>query len=77
MTEGAHERFLTLLGFAGGPTATAESDFSIMNRQTLQDLAIEGILQCKQFNSLKQFYGDMEYESSHSYDESEDYIKFI
>jgi hypothetical protein len=58
-------RFPTLMEFAGGlaspfpTTATTESDFSHMNRErsdgrhALQDLALEGILQCKQYERIK------------------------
>ena len=73
MTEGEHERFSALLELAGGlacplpAAATAESDFSIVNserdagEQRLQDVALEGILLCKQFGSLKHLhYADME-----------------
>jgi hypothetical protein len=58
------ESFDILRDFCGGiatifpNTATVESDFSILGwekdafRQSLTDLSLEGILQCKQFEML-------------------------
>ena len=59
------KRFNSLLNFAGGlaspfpNTATVESDFSVLkceknnSRTDLEDLSLEGILQCKEHEKLK------------------------
>lgn len=70
-TQNLSVRFDVLMEFAGGlacpfpTTATTESDFSLMNdardegNSSLQDLGLEGKLQCKQYAALMQLYSDL------------------